>query len=76
MSPESAKEAQEVKAQYGATHYATMNDGVTPQMYYKQELIHYNDNTSKLVWVYLSYCNLWMGSSMTEAEVLKLKAID
>jgi hypothetical protein len=76
MSPEAAQEAQAVKAKYGATHYATMRDGVTPQMYYKQEYIIYNDNTSELVWVYLSYANLWMGSSITEAEVLKLKAID
>lgn len=63
--------SQEAKARYGATHYTTMRDGVTPQMYYKQERIQYNDNTSKLVWVYLSYCNLWMGSSIVDPSLLK-----
>lgn len=77
MDPEKAEnEAKSIKALYGATHYATMKDGVTPQMYYKQENVQYNDNTSKRVWVYLSYCNLWMGSSMTEAEVAKLIEIN
>jgi hypothetical protein len=67
----------EAKDQYGATHYyPTVRDGDIPQMYYKQEHIHYNDDTSELVWVYLSYANIWMGSSITEDQVTRLKAID
>lgn len=57
---------QEAKEQYGATHYTTMKDGVTPQMYYKRERIPVNDNTIYECWVYMSYCNLWMGSSITQ----------
>lgn len=54
----------EAEAQYGATHYATMRDGVTPQMYYKLETTPLNDGTSFTAWVYLSYCNLWQGSDI------------
>ena len=49
---------------YGATHYSTMRDGITPQMYYKKLPIQYNDNTSKHVWHYLSYANIWIGSNI------------
>lgn len=62
----------EAKQLYGATHYLTMKDGVTPQMFYKQEHSIYNDSTSKLVWVYLSYCNLWQGSSIDTLGIAKL----
>ena len=54
----------EAKARYGATHYATMRDGVTPQMYYKLETVPLNDGTSWTHWAYLSYCDLWQGSSI------------
>ena len=62
MTPQAAQ------AMYGATHYTAMRDGVTPQMYYKQENIHFNDKTSKLCWVYLSYANIWMGSGITKEQ--------
>lgn len=55
---------QEAKAKFGATHYATMRDGVTPQMYYKQETTPLNDGASFTAWVYLSFCNLWQGSNI------------
>lgn len=55
---------QEAKAKYGATHYTTMRDGVTPQMYYKQQTAPFNDGTSFTCWVYLSYCDLWQGSAI------------
>ena len=55
---------QEAKAKFGATHYVTMKDGVTPQMYYKQETNPLNDGTSYTCWVYLSYCDLWQGSNI------------
>lgn len=64
-----------IKDAYGATHYSVMTDGVTPQMFYKKEPIHYNDNTSKLVWVYLSFANLWMGSNITRDSEHHLKEI-
>lgn len=57
----------EAKKNYGATHFMPMKDGVTPQMYYKQETIKFNDGTSTTVWVYLSYANLWMGSEFTRS---------
>jgi hypothetical protein len=62
----------------GATHYQTMADGVTPQMYYKQEDIKFDDGTSVRVWVYLSYCNLWQGSQLTRKpeEAHRLKEIE
>lgn len=53
---------QEAKARFNATHYSTMRNGITPQMYYKQETNPLNDGTSYTCWVYLSYCNLWQGS--------------
>ena len=53
---------QEASTQFGATHYIVMADGKTPQMYYRQEDIHFNDGTSKRVWAYLSFANIWMGS--------------
>jgi hypothetical protein len=72
---------QEVKEHFGATHYITMKDGVTPQMYYKQETNPLNDGTSFTCWVYLSYCNLWMGSdirvgSADEARLVLIKEDD
>lgn len=55
---------QEVKTKYGATHYTTMRDGVTPQMYYKLKTTPLNDGTSFTCWVYLSHCDLWQGSAI------------
>lgn len=68
---------QQAKAQYGATHYATMRDDTTPQMYYKQETTPLNDGASFTCWVYLSYCNLWQGSNikMGSDEAKKLTEI-
>jgi hypothetical protein len=56
MTPEKAKEI------HGATHYRTMMDGVTPQMYYKQEDWKFNNGTTRAVWVFLSFANIWTGS--------------
>lgn len=56
MTPREAKE------KYHATHYETMKDGVTPQMYYRIEHVLYNDDTIEKRWVYLSFCNIWTGS--------------
>lgn len=54
----------EVKEKYGATHYATIRDGVTPQMYYKLETTPLSGGHSFTCWVYLSFANLWMGSNI------------
>lgn len=62
---------EEAKTQYGATHYSTMKDGVTPQMVYRKMPIGFADGTCKAVWHYLSYCNLWMGSGITDTSKLK-----
>jgi hypothetical protein len=68
----------EAKAWFGATHYATMLDGVTPQMYYKQETNPVNDGTTWTCWVYLSFADLWMGSNIRigSEEEKDLVAID
>lgn len=58
MDPQFAKQ------HFGATHYITMKDGVTPQMYYKQVQIPVNNGTVYTGWVYLSFCNIWMGSNI------------
>ena len=67
----------ETKERYGATHYATMRDGVTPQMYYKLETTPLSDGSSFTCWVYLSFANLWMGSSIKigSSEESNLKEI-
>lgn len=54
----------EVKQRFGATHYSTMRDGVTPQMYYKLETTPLSDGHSFTCWVYLSYADLWVGSNI------------
>lgn len=59
---------QEVKKAYGATHYAVMRDGVTPQMYYKKELQNFSDGTKALRWVYLSFAGIWMGSALNDRD--------
>ena len=56
------------KERYGATHYSTMRDGITPQMYYKRETTQCNDGTSFTCWVYLSYANLWQGSAIKDSD--------
>lgn len=66
---------QEANKKYGATHYQVMLDGKTPQMYYKQMHIGYADKTSKIVWHYLSYANIWMGSCLPEDLIAELKEI-
>ena len=68
----------EAKARFNATHYITMRDGVTPQMYYKQKTTSLNDGTSYTCWVYLSYCELWQGSALQighadEARLIPIK---
>jgi hypothetical protein len=67
----------EINQKYGATHYSVMCDGETPQQFYKQEDIPFSDGTSKRVWVYLSYANIWMGSDYNNnpEAVNKLKTI-
>ena len=57
------------KQKYGATHYAAMRDGVTPQMYYKKETKPLNDGTTYTCWVYLSFADLWMGSAIRIGSV-------
>ncbi len=69
MTPTEAKEI------YGATHYSVAKDKITPRMFYKKEPMLYNDDTCKLVWVYLNYNNFWVGSSITEEESKNLKEI-
>lgn len=71
MTPQQAKEW------FGATHYLPMKDGVTPQMYYKQESDKYSEEP-RVSWVYLSFANIWMGSQLNaEPEhVCKLIAIE
>lgn len=48
----------QVKAKYGATHYITMEDKVTPQMYYKID----TDRTIK----YLSFAGIWFRSDRND----------
>ena len=64
----------EAKKSYGASHYMPMKDGVTPQMYYRKKAIGFADGDSKIVWHYLSYANLWMGSELKDDS--KLIAIE
>lgn len=75
--PTEGMKPSEAKARYGATHYQTMRDGVTPQMYYKLETIQVNDGTRRKCWVYLSFCNLWQGSNIKvgSPEESRLKPI-
>lgn len=63
------------KAEYGASHYMPMLDGVTPQLFYKQQTVHFNDGTSETWWHYLSYCNLWIGSSISAEHIARLVPI-
>lgn len=58
MTPEAIKE------RYGATHYITMKDDVTPQLFYKLETTPVNDGTKYTSWVYLTYADLWHGSNI------------
>jgi len=61
--------------QYGATHYSTMFDGVTPQLYYKKQEVQYNDGTLATRWVYLSFAGIWNGSNITSEEIAQLKEV-
>jgi hypothetical protein len=72
MTPQQAKE------QHGATHYSTMRDGITPQMYYKLQTTKINDGTGFTCWVYLSFADLWMGSNIRigSEEEQRLKPIE
>lgn len=67
----------EAKQKYGATHYAVMRDGVTPQMYYKLETTPLSGGCSFTCWVYLSFADIWMGSSIEigSSEESNLKEI-
>jgi len=60
-------EAQELKRQFGATHYLTQRDGVSMSMPYKQIEVKFNDGTSRLWWHYLSYANIWLGSGVPDS---------
>jgi hypothetical protein len=57
----------EANEQFGATHYTVMRDDVTPQLFYKQKTIPCKDGTSKRVWVYLSFANIWMGAAYADS---------
>ena len=59
------------KAQFGATHYTTMRDGITPQMYYKQAPLDPYVEDSPVRWCYLSFCGLWMGSALLASSQLE-----
>jgi len=68
---------QEAKLYFGATHYITTANGVTPQLYYKFEDIPINDGTVRRALVYLSYCQFWNGSSVQNpVEFLKEHAVE
>jgi len=83
MEPESVNNPRgltpsEAKAQFGATHWMPMRDGITPQMYYKKETTQLNNGKSFTCWVYLSYCDLWQGSAIQissddEARLIPIK---
>ena len=45
-----------------AEYYFPTPDGI-PQMYYKYELIKFNDGTEVKALCYLSYAKMWCGSS-------------
>lgn len=53
---------QQARAEHGATHYTTMTDGVTPQMYYRWDWLCPVQREVK-IWHYLSYAGMWMGSA-------------
>lgn len=63
MTPEQAYTS------YGATHYLTMKDGVTPQMYYKWVYTQMNDGSIGSGLCYLSFANIWMGSDRNNNEI-------
>jgi hypothetical protein len=54
--------------------YAQLTPDGKIQMFYAKKHIGYADSTSALVWHYLSYANIWMGSSddMSKKRLLKL----
>ena len=54
----------EAKKDFGATHYLTTSDGVTPTMYYKKVTTNFSDGTSFTGWGYLSFANLWQNSDI------------
>lgn len=66
---------QEVKQNYGATHFMPMLDGVTPQLFYKQKTSKRNDGTYHTGWCYLSFSGSWFGSFATAEELARLKEI-
>jgi hypothetical protein len=53
----------EAKKKYGAQYYQTMKDGITPQMYYRVSKIKMSEGPPVEAIEYLSFCNIWMGSS-------------
>ena len=55
----------DAKLKYGATHYLPISKEINkPQMYYKKESIKLSNGEIRESWVYLSYTQLWMGSSI------------
>ena len=46
------------------------------QMFYTQKHIGYADENSPMVWHYLSFANLWMGSSDDMSKKRLLRVID
>ena len=66
---------QEAKLYYGAEYYSTMMDGFSPELYYRVNVINYNDGTSAPRLEYLSFANIWQGSSRKMNEISELVKI-
>lgn len=56
--------------------YAELNHNDEIQMFYTQKPIGYADSTSAMIWHYLSFANIWMGSSDDMNKKRLLKIID
>jgi len=64
MNPRQAKQ------KIGATHYAVMKDGETPQLYYKWKEIKINDGTTINKLMYFSSYGIWVGSDYKNTDKL------
>lgn len=66
----------EAKKDFGATHYLTTSNGVTPTMYYKKVLTNFSDGTFFTGWAYLSFANLWQNSDVNTRSKNKIKEFE
>ena len=67
-------DAKRLQPEAECADYAELNHAGDIQMWYKQAPLDNYAKGSPMIWYYLSYANLWMGSSddMTKKRLLKL----